>query len=172
MQRDWFGDSYDIVKRFFVGQLHSLGYSVYVDPMASGDWEPIERAFLAFLGAVHVRDAQPSEESALLLDPDTGIAKRRSRAHASISSIVNHLERHGIVFVFDQSFSRGAAPRPQLQAKLRQLQKQGAHGFYYDSHARFLFSSLSAEKLHAFREALLKSGLPSDRLVRPGTRAV
>ncbi len=165
MNRDWFGDSYDIVKRFFVGELRSLGYVVYVDPMPSGEWESVEPAFLEFLGALHVRDAQPSGQSALLLDPDTGISDRRSLAHASTERIARHLDQHEIVFAFDQSISRGAAPLPQLQAKLLQLSEHGAHGFYYDSHARFLFSSLSAHKLSAVREALLKAGLPAHRLV-------
>jgi hypothetical protein len=165
MKFDWFGDSYDIVKRFFVGQLRSLGYRVYVDPMPSGDWKPVEPAFLKFLGALHVRDARVSGQSALLLDPDKGIAKRRSHAHASISHIVGHLTQHMIVFVFDHSISRAAPPLPQLQAKLRQLKELGGQGFYYDSHARFLFASFSGEKLSAFREALLKAGLPEHRLV-------
>jgi hypothetical protein len=172
MNRDWFGDSYDIVKRFFVGELRSLGYSVYVDPLPTGEWEAVESAFLEFLGAVHVRDAQPSVASALFLDPDTGISARPSRAHTTISSIVGHLARHEIVFAFDQSFSRGANPLPQLRAKLQSLREQGAHGFYYDSHARFIFASLSSQKLGAVREALLKAGLPAHRLVSLETHAV
>lgn len=165
MKSDWFGDSYDIVKRFFVGVLGSLGYIVYVEPMPSGDWDPVERAFLSFLGARHVRDSRAPGRSALLLDPDTGVAERPSRSHTSISSIVSHLARHEIVFVFDQSFSRSAHPLAQVHAKLEKLQGHGAHGFYYDSHARFLFSSLSADRLSAFREELLKAGLPGHRLV-------
>jgi hypothetical protein len=165
MNRDWFGDSYDIVKRFFVGELRSLGYVVYVDPMPSGEWESAEPAFLEFLGALHVRDAQASGQSALLLDPDTGISERQSLEHVSIRRIVNHLDQHEIVCVFDQSFSRGAAPLPQLQAKLLQLRENGAHGFYYDSHACYFFSSL------AVREAFLEAGLPGHRLVALETHA-
>jgi hypothetical protein len=165
MNSDWFGDSYDIVKRFFVGELRSLGYTVYIDPMPSGDWDPVEPAFLTFLGARHARDNQPSGRSALLLDPDTGIADRRSRSHASISVIVGHLTRHEIVFVFDQSFSRSTDPRAQVLAKLGQLRQHGAHGFYYDSHARFLFASLSADRLNTLRGAILEVGVPSHRLV-------
>ena len=44
MKLDWFGDSYDIVKRFFVEVLSGLGYAVYVDPMPTGDWTPSETA--------------------------------------------------------------------------------------------------------------------------------
>jgi hypothetical protein len=165
MNGDWFGDSYDIVKRFFVSELQLLGYTVYVDPMPSGEWDSVEPQFLKFLGAVHIRDEQASRPSALLLDPDTGIAEHRSRAHASISSIVLHLGRHEVVFVFDQSFSRATATGPQLREKLQRLRSLGAGGFYYDSHARFLFASRSAERLNALRDALVRSGLPSQRLV-------
>jgi hypothetical protein len=73
MNPNWFGDSYDIVKRFFLDVLRSLGYAVYVDPMPSGDWTSIEPEFLKFLGAQHLREAERSRDSALLLDPDTGI---------------------------------------------------------------------------------------------------
>lgn len=91
--------------------------------------------------------------------------ERTSPAHASISHVVDHLRRHEIVFVFDQSYSRAIAPLQQLRAKLQQFQNQGAHGFYYDSHARFLFASFSAESLSIFRETLLRTGLPGHRLV-------
>ena len=40
-----------------------------------------------------------------------------------------------------------------------------AHGFYYNSHARFLFCSLSEEKLNSLRAALVATGLPPERLV-------
>jgi len=171
MNRDWFGDSNDIAKRFFVGELRTMGYSVCVDPMPSGDWEPIESEYLRFLDVAHAREFTPTEPSALLVDPDTGIAERRSRAHASIARIVTDLSRHEIVFVFDQSFSRGLAPAPQLQAKLRQVHEHGAHGFYYNSHARFLFASLSRDKLVAVREAFLKTGLPQYRFIQLETHA-
>jgi len=165
MKSDWFGDSYDIVKRFFVGELRALGYTVYLDPMASGDWARIEPAFLSFLGVRHLCDAREPGSSALLLDPDTGIADHRSRLHISIASIVGHLAMHDIVLVFDQSFSRNADPREQIFAKLRQLRAQGAHGFYYDSHARFLFASSAADRLGLLRNALATVGLPGHRLI-------
>ena len=171
MNGDWFGDSYDIVKRFFIEALRSLGYAVYVDPMPTGDWSSVEPKFLEFLGAQHVRDALPSRESALLLDPDTGIAGLPSRKHTSIATMVSHLQRHTIVFAFDQSFSRSGKPLPQLQEKLRQVQRLGAHGFYYESHARFLFMSSSSPKLDALRDALLRAGLPAHRLVVPDVHA-
>ena len=125
MNSAWFGDSYDIVKRFFVGALTDLGYQVYVDPMPTGDWNSSENALLEFLGARHVREVTPGR-TALLLDPDTGIRERSSSRHATFRKIVEQLDLHNIVFVFDQSFSRGSPVLPQLEAKLRHLAVLGA----------------------------------------------
>lgn len=165
MNNEWLGDSYDIVKRFFVGVLRTLGYVVYVNPMPTGDWSSSESSFLRFLGAQHVRDAAISGRTALLLDPDTGIGREPSERHTTIPAIVSELENHAVVFVFDQSFSRGSEPLPQLYEKLRQLRELGAHGFYYDSHARFLFSSSSIRELNSLQDALVELGLPERRLV-------
>src|SRR5690349_3125206 len=97
MNRDWFGDSYDIVKRFFLDALRTGGYDVYVDPMPTGDWAPCEGAFLEFLRAKHVREANGSAGSALLLDPDTGIGAQPSPRHTTVAGIVGLLEHHSIV---------------------------------------------------------------------------
>lgn len=169
MNPEWFGDSYDIVKRFFVEVLLRLGYRVYVDPMPTGDWDPSEPSFLRLLGASHVRDLTTGR-TALLLDPDTGVGKRRSLRHTTIQDIVSELENHEIVFVFDQSFSRGADKLPQLQEKLAHLGSHGVDGFYYDSHAPFLFASGSSGNLASLRDALFQAGLPKHRIVLPNGR--
>lgn len=52
MNPKWFGDSFDIVKRYFVGVLKDAGFNVYVDPMFTGDGQVIENEFHAFVGAV------------------------------------------------------------------------------------------------------------------------
>jgi len=43
MNRKWLGDSFDIVKRFFLENLRTLGYHVVVDPMFTGEWKPCEK---------------------------------------------------------------------------------------------------------------------------------
>jgi len=169
MNPEWFGDSYDVVKRFFVGALRELGYSVYVDPMTTGEWAS-ESNFLKFIGARHLRQAKPGK-TALLLDPDTGIGRRPSKRHTTIPNIAGHLDSHEIVFVFDQSFSRDRPVLQQLEDKLRELACLGVHGFFYDSHAHFLFASRSASSLASARDALIKTGLPSRRLVALATEA-
>jgi hypothetical protein len=164
MNSDWLGDSYDVVKRFFAGCLRDLGYQVYVDPMPTGSWSQHESQFLDFIGARHVREAKPGK-TALLLDPDTGIGARLSKKHTTIRHIVEQLDRHKLIFVFDQSFSRGHPALSQLEAKLCELATHEVDAFFYDSHARFLFASRSPTALAAVREAFVKLGLPSRRFV-------
>jgi len=171
MNRAWFGDSYDIVKRFFVGVLNELGYTVYVDPMPTGEWADCEPAFCRFVGAqIAPAGAARSAKSALLIDPDTGIHDRKSKQHVTIASFVERLESHDVVFVFDQSFARAADQSPQMHRKLEQLGTLDAHGFYYDSHARFLFCARSMTVLDSVVSALLATGLPEGRIVRPARR--
>jgi hypothetical protein len=78
----WFGDSFDIVKRFFIKILKDAGYEVYVEPMFTGDWEDNEHRFISFIG---VNEGTPtSHKSALFIDPDTGIGNRTTSRHITI----------------------------------------------------------------------------------------
>ena len=164
MNPQWFGDSFDIVKRYFVQILNDLNYQVAVDPMLTGEWNGQERNFYKFLNVVHAEDKQ-SGKTALLIDPDTGIGARRTPKHITIQCIVDRLRFFDIVFSFDQSFSRGSNVTEKIHEKLASLYGAGAHGFYYDSHARFLFASNSVEKLKAVENQLISSGLPHGRLI-------
>ena len=138
---------------------------LFVHPMPAGNWMQSEKAFLRFIDARNVEDYEKPSKSALLLDPDTGIHAKKSRKHTTVAEIVKLMGQHTIVFVFDQSFSYGPKSHEPLLAKLRLLRDSGAHGFYYDSHARFLFCSLSQRKLNQLRKAIVDSGLPAHRLV-------
>ncbi len=51
MNPEWFGDSFDIVKRFFVENLNKIGYHVVVDPMFTGEWNGLEHKFYKFIEA-------------------------------------------------------------------------------------------------------------------------
>ncbi|MDX1439105.1 MAG: hypothetical protein R3284_04300 [Rubricoccaceae bacterium] len=166
MNPQWFGDSFDIVKRFFAEVLRELDYEIFVDPMSTGDWSELETRFLTFLGVQHIRDVKDTQRSALLLDPDTGIGKRETKKHTSIQRIITELGNHNIVFAFDQSFSRGRPSLPQMREKLEHVQSLGAFAFFYDSHARFLFASRSRQDLDSVVGQLIAVGLPSTRIVR------
>ena len=166
MNPEWFGDSFDIVKRFFIGLLKDSGYSVFIDPKFTGDWKRIEVPFLGFVGAARCEDkASQGERTALLLDPDTGIGRRKSTQHITIEDIIEELGRHNIVFAFDQSFSRNRTPMVQMQEKLKAIGRRGAIGFYYDSHARFMFVSKNRVDIDIVLNAIRASGLPERRLV-------
>ena len=162
----WFGDSYDIVKRFFVAQLNLVGYKVYVDPMFTGKWDGLAVKFFEFLGAANVDSFEAGcEKSALLLDPDIGVGKSKSNRHVTIFDILERLQDHEVVFVFDQSFSRGLNPTKQMQENLGLLSDLGAFGFIYDSHAKFLFSTRTAAERQMIKNFFLAVGLPETRFV-------
>ena len=164
MNPQWFGDSFDIVKRFFVENLNAIGYHVVVDPMLTGEWNGLESDFYKFL-KVYPLPSKSISKSALLLDPDTGIGRNKSKQHVTINCIAKHLSQHDIVFSFDQSFSRGGNASDKIKEKLLLLKETGNYGFYYDSHARFLFAANSIEALEEVKRKLLESGLPASRLV-------
>ena len=165
MNPQYFGDSFDIVKRFFIENLNAIGYHVIVDPMLTGGWNGMEHCFYRFLKAYPLSE-QSSTKSALLLDPDTGIGKKKSKKHVTMKYIAEQLLKYDVVFSFDQSFTRGGNPVVEITEKLRSLQETGNHGFYYDSHARFLFASKSPKKLGEVEKQLLASGLPASRIVK------
>jgi len=168
MNPQWFGDSYDIVKRFFTGNIREMGYQVFVDPRLTGEWNGLENKFYGFIGAAPLEMlAISSGRTALLLDPDTGIARKLTKKHVTIGMIVNCLQKHEIVFSFDQSFSRGgdALKIKKMREKLSLLKKEGAAGFYYNSHASFLFSAKSPEVLANLERHLVTAGLPEKRFI-------
>jgi hypothetical protein len=166
MNAKWFGDSFDIVKRFFLGIVKSNGYSIHIDPMFTGDWDARSRdAFLSLLGESQPINSAGPIRSALFLDPDTGIGKRLSRTHTTVAAIAQRATDYDLVIVFDQAFSRSIPSSNELQRKLLELRDLGIHGFYYDSHARFLFCSRLLECVASFHEALLGVGLPPARFI-------
>ncbi|OVE78617.1 hypothetical protein BVY01_04940 [bacterium I07] len=166
MNPEWFGDSYDIIKRYFVGLLKSNGYRVFVDPMFTGNWQVIQEAFYRFVGAPKFDGNKNSgERTALLLDPDTGIGKHKTAKHITIDTIIEELKQHDLVFSFDQSFSRNRTANEQMIEKLNFLSDKGLFAFYYDSHARFLFVGKSQTDMEIVLHAIQKTGLPKSRLI-------
>lgn len=167
MRSEFLGDSYDIVKRFFCETLRSLGYTVYIDPLFTGDWSAQERkTFYHFLGVKPYAGAKPaSGVTAIFLDPDTGVNEMGSPSHVSYQRLVEEAKNHSVVFAFDQAFSRAGEAGPKLQAKLQKLSELGCAALYYASHAHFLFVSRERERLAQLRGELLARGLPASRLI-------
>lgn len=166
MNPAYFGDSYDLVKRFFCSEVSALGYKVLIEPMLTGEWLGAEAQFFKLVGATpSSRRSSPAQETALLVDPDTGVHSKAGGRHVSIHQLVALAKQHALVFAFDQSFSRQAKYADAMLAKLASIQELGAHAMYYNSHARFVFVAETPEPLAALREHLMRIGLPSHRLV-------
>jgi hypothetical protein len=167
MNPKYFGDSYDIVKRFFCGVLSDLGYEVFVDSKFTGDWSGKEADFHRLIGASPVVAGESPAENAsvLFLDPDTGVRVRSGRQHVSFSRLAQEANHYDIVFAFDQSFSRNNDARSTMTEKMEMMRSLGCHAMYYNSHARFLFVSREAERLDRLRDHLRGIGLPHLRLL-------
>jgi hypothetical protein len=170
MNPAYFGDSYDIVKRFFCSELRALGYSVAVVPMLTGTWGSSEAKFYRFIGAEPLANlALNSQPVALLFDPDTGVHHKATRRHLSIQQLAAAAQTHELVFSFDQSFSRQHKPAVAMQGKLAALNLQECHGMYYDSHARFLFAATEVCRIAELRDHLISLGMPPTRLLTSGS---
>lgn len=166
MNPDYFGDSYDVVKRFWCEVARSLGYAMYIDPMFTGDWTSRQRAaYFRFIGARPVSASIPSSPAALLIDPDKGIRDVPGRFHTTFDAIASRCQEFALVIAFDQSFARGPDVRNDLARKLHSLRDLGVRGLYYDSHARFLICSKVPGPPMRFRKALVEAGLPAERFV-------
>jgi hypothetical protein len=166
----YFGDSYDLVKRFFCAELRTLGYSVVVDAMLTGDWASTESYFYQLIGASpHVGYKPDGGPTALLLDPDTGIKQSASRQHVSYARIAHETSVYNLVFSFDQSFSRQTKASDVIREKLAALKALGCTAMYYDSHARFVFAAAEAGPIYDLRNHLVSLGIPRSRLIEAET---
>lgn len=169
MNPSWYGDSFDLVKRFFVSALKNTGFSVEIAPMLTGDWDADSLcSFYNLLGGVEREtNKQSTTKRALLVDPDTGIGPKAGAKHTTIGNVVKYASEYIIVIVFDQSFSRNKDPASVMDQKLFELGKHGTYGFYYDSHARFLVCSNDPNALNDYKRSLVPQGLPLNRLRTP-----
>lgn len=165
MNPKWFGDSYDIVKRYLIDNLKNIEYRVFADPMSTNDWKDDIEKYYLFIGASPL-PAEGPDSKALFIDPDTGISNKKSNQHISMNSLMGKLEEFEIVFAFDQSFSYVGDQAGKMKEKLSQIAKTGNFGFYYNSHAKFLFCCASQAKLENVVKQLLSTGLPEERILK------
>lgn len=166
MHADYFGDSYDVVKRFFCQELRALGYDIVADPMFTSGADATIEDYCHFLG-VGLKELKTTSDArrALFLDPDTGVRERRGPRHVTLSELAEHACRYDLVFVFDQAFSRSQERDETMARKIAGLAGLGCHSMYYSSHAHFLFLSRMPDQIRDLRAHLLLAGLPSRRLV-------
>jgi hypothetical protein len=181
---EFFGDSYDVVKRFL---LQSLAPSITWDafPMFTHAVTAPERAaFEAFLG---VRIASPGileskvdraehlfvmpQHRYVFLDPDTGIKLKPCSGKTSTKYVFGPEladiclgDPHRLALVFDQSVSRGSE-RQSMDDKLAYFEERGVHSFAYLSHACFVVLSASNPSLDTALTRLRETGLPTTRIL-------
>ena len=166
MKSEFLGDSYDIVKRFFRDILSPIA-PLKADPyfiessLLSGEYERVTGIALLSNGQ--------TKPIGVLLDPDTGIRapdhhRDATRSHATTQYIADVLRDSSVAYciVYDQSYHRNSVRKTdQLTAKLQELENRSVVGFYYVSHAPFLFAARHGRTLAALRKALLNAGIPS-----------
>lgn len=167
MNPAYFGDSYDLVKRFFCAELSALGYSITVNPMFTETWNSTEREFYRLIGVENIApQSQRSARTVLFIDPDTGVHRKASKQHVSLHQLAEEALRYSLVFSFDQSFSRQSKPAAAMREKLAFMRALGCHAMYYDSHARFLFVAAQEIALRELQAQLMSLGMPASRLLQ------
>lgn len=185
MRVEFFGDSYDIVKKSLIAWLGSLGdwsaHPMFTEPVSTDQ----SASFSSFLGAHFISNEMLTPRTNrekyfsscrsvgnLFLDPDTGVRLKRVGGAKSVQYIFGQelielsLARpSALTLVFDQSYPRGSQAL-LIQGKLAYFASHGVHGFAYSSHAAFLILGGEAEIVGRARRNLLEmSGLPPVRLV-------
>lgn len=175
MHRDFLGDSFDIVKRFWAERLASiaplLAHPRFVPSAIRSEFEKI--VCIPVLNENRI----PSGAFGLFLDPDTGIplptasAHKATTSHAPVPFIAAELARlkPKYVICFDQSHDRNCGqPKPQQrQSKLVALSTRQIACMYYVSHAPFLFAAGNQTDLESVRQRLVESGIPEWRFEHP-----
>lgn len=116
---------------------------------------------------------RPPSKYSILNDPDTGIRlpdganQKEGRTHISIDTIINQLRHSGVqcVISYDQSNYRNIGMRlnEQRKEKMGRILSEGFHGFYYVSHAPFLFAAPNKDSLSRIHVNLRNAGMPENR---------
>ena len=170
MKWAFLGDSYDAVKRMWRDMLADWA-PLYAEPrFIPGN--KLQQAFTR-LTRIPMLPGEPAHPYSILNDPDTGIRlpgeqnQQEGRTHVTIETIADQLH-HGArcVVTFDQSDYRRSnlSLGEQHRMKLRFLSRKGGDGFYYVSHAPFLFAATDAATLGQIRKILADAGLPDNRI--------
>jgi hypothetical protein len=193
MKLQYFGDSYDIVKRSLIGWLSGfepwVTHPMFTERVTSEDAKALSRMLGTPLLTSEVLTAEANrpgyflscrKAGSLFLDPDTGVRLEACRGKRSKNFVFGRelvelcsLRPQALTLIFDQSYSRGIKKDILLQEKLSYFAERQISGFAYDSHATFLLLGADSELVRRAREKLLEvSGLPEWRLVLKKTGTV
>jgi hypothetical protein len=184
MRMQFFGDSYDVVKRFLIRAIAPdakwVAHPMFTHPVTAAD----VGAFEGFLG-VTIASADAMSASAdrtkhflalthhqhVFLDPDTGIRLQPSSGvdgtkYVFGPELITLCEQNPrrLLLVFDQSVPRGTE-RKAITDKLSYFRAKGLCSFAYVSHACFVILSRSDAQCLEARNRLLATHLPPNRLV-------
>ena len=166
LKRDFLGDSYDLVKRFW-HQLLADWAPLFADPrFIPAD---LYKEYSALTGIEMLPSPLP-ERFSIINDPDTGIRlpgeadQREGRTHTTINAIISQLEqlRPKCIITFDQSNYRHSRQtlKQQRSTKLGELRARLKYGFYYVSHAPFLFTFSNQSDMQYVQTLILEAGIP------------
>ena len=172
MRDKYLGDSYDLLKRTWAATLRTIAPLFAHSFFVPGD---IQAAYTGVTSIPFLLpNSEPSDRFGLLFDPDTGVPlpdgahRGPTQAYAPIRFIAETYFqlRPTYLICFDQSYHRKhlLSRDEQRGRKLEALRSHGLVGFYYVSHAPFLFASSSQDSIECVRDELLKLGIPSHRL--------
>jgi hypothetical protein len=188
MKMNFFGDSYDIIKKFLIKSIAPnaewIALPMFTDEVSSKDIKSIEQ-FLhvrivskAKVTATTDRNkyfAESANHRHIFIDPDTGISIKKHYGKNSpyyvfgpelVSLCMQNPER--LLLVFDQSIQRGKADQVEesIERKLTYFIEQNIFCFAYKSHACFMVLSLSSSVCKKAYDNLLDTNLPNSKLTR------
>lgn len=186
MKLQFFGDSYDIVKKSLIAWLSEFGpwvtHPMFTKVFKAQDAVAFSRMLGTSLLSEDVLTGLTNRQEYfsacytagnLFLDPDTGISLEPRRDKKSVNYVFGtELSEwckgrpSSLTLIFDQSYSRGN--RNGIREKLDYFADRHIYGFAYNSHATFLVLSDASELITKARQKLLAaSGLPESRIVGP-----
>jgi len=173
VKHDFSGDSYDLVKSFWQRVLAEWA-PLFAGPRFIPD--DLREDYTRLTG-IKMLPTPPPERFSIINDPDIGIrlpGKRNQEerlTHTTISAIIVQLEalRAKSIITFDQSNYRQSEYRlkQQRRAKIEELQRRLKYGFYYVSHAPFLFAFNNQDDMHHVRTILVDAGIPPGKIQLP-----
>lgn len=192
MRLQYFGDSYDIVKKSLIGWLSEFGswvtHPMFTEAFELEQVEAFSRMLETPLLSVDVLTPQTNRAEYfsscgsagtgnLFLDPETGVRLEPCRGKNSENYVFGpelsewcKRRPESLTLIFDQSYSRTFKKETLLKEKLRYFAGNQISGFAYDSHATFFLLGANGTLVESARGRLLEvSGLPSNRLVRLAT---
>lgn len=175
MKKQYLGDSYDIVKRFWAILFRPIAplyaHARFVPEAIRPSYETIT--------SIPVIERPLNKSFGILLDPHTGIPlpgdkKRRATiSHVPLEYIVQLIQdwKPRYAVIFDQSYYRKHEinREHQLATKMRFLALKKIQSFYYVSHAPSLICSNIDDTLQQIYDSMIKIGIPRSRLKKAAT---